>query len=62
MTAKQRRNVKTIQRAEKSATDFARAQSTVTEVAESFLRNMEMENDAFNKSFAQEVYSEKEEQ
>ena len=57
MMAKQRRDVKAVQRAEKSATDFAISQSTVTEVAEGFLRNMEIKNDAFNKGCAQEVYS-----
>ena len=54
-SAKQRRNVKAVQRAEKSATDFAIVQSTVTEVAEGFLRNMEIENGAVNEGFAQEV-------
>ena len=40
MSAKERKDLKNVQRSERSATEFAEGQNTVAEVAESFLRNL----------------------
>ena len=55
MSAKERKDLKNVQRSERSATEFAEGQNTVAEVAESFLRNLWTENDDLNNDFTDEV-------
>ena len=55
MSAKERKDLKNVQRSERSATEFAEGQNTVAEVAESFLRNLWTENDELNDDFTDEV-------
>ena len=55
MSTKERNDLKIVQRSERSATEFAEGQSTVAEVAESFLRNLETENDEFHDAFIKEI-------
>ena len=54
MSAKERKDLKNVQRSERSAIEFAEGQNTVAEVAESFLRNLLTENDKFD-DFTDEV-------
>ena len=55
MSAKERKDLNNVQRSERSAIEFAEGQSTVAEVAESFLRNLETEYDDFHDAFIKGV-------
>ena len=55
MSIKERKDLKIVRRSERSATEFAEGQSTVAEVAESFLRNLETDYDEFHDAFIKEI-------
>ena len=55
MSAKERMDLKNVQRSERSALEFAEGQNTVAEVAESFVRNLWTDNDKLNDDFTYEV-------